>query len=111
MKEQKEQKERNPAMEIPDDIYDISSAEEIKKWAWLSNLHPLIIVTGIIVLVAGMTYLIPGGAYDRYEVQIDALGGDTRELIIPGSFHFIESDPQGFSDLWTSFFFWRQVWV
>jgi uncharacterized ion transporter superfamily protein YfcC len=36
-------------------------------------------------------------------VAIDALGGDTRDLIIPGSFHFIQSVPQGFTQIWTSF--------
>ncbi len=98
-----EQKEQNLATEISDDIYDISAAEETKKWAWLSNIHPLIIVFGIIVLVSLATYIIPGGNYDRYEVAISALGGDTRELIVPGSFHFTESVPQGFSKIWTSF--------
>ena len=91
----KEEKDRNAATEIPEDIYDISAAEETKKWAWLSNIHPLMIVTGIIVLVSIATYIIPGGNYERREVVIDALGGDTRELIIPGSFQFTESVPQG----------------
>lgn len=98
-----EQKEKNIMPEISDDIYDISAAEETKKWAWLSNIHPLMIVTGIIILVSIATYFIPGGSYDRYEVAIDALGGDTRELIIPGSFHFTESVPQGFQQIWTAF--------
>lgn len=98
-----EDKERKNTPELTDDIYDISASEETKKWAWLSNIHPLIIVFGIIVLVSIATYIIPGGNYDRYEVTIDALGGDTKELIIPGSFHFTSSDPQGFADIWTSF--------
>lgn len=97
------QNEQNAMQEIPDDIYDISKAEETKKWAWLSNIHPLVIVFGIIVLVSLATYVIPGGAYERYEVAIDALGGDTRELIVPGSFQFTDSIPQGFTKIWTSF--------
>lgn len=78
-------------------------SEPKKKWGFLSNLHPLSIVFVIIVLLAILTYIIPGGAYERYEVAIDALGGDTRELIVPNSFHFTESVPQGFKELWTSF--------
>lgn len=97
------QNEQNAVQEIPDDIYDISKAEETKKWAWLSNIHPLVIVFVIIILVSLATYVIPGGTYERYEVEIDALGGDTRELIVPGSFHFTESIPQGFTKIWTSF--------
>ncbi|MFV0516982.1 MAG: YfcC family protein [Aminipila sp.] len=74
-----------------------------KRWDFLSNLHPLSIVFVIIVLLALSTYLIPGGAYDRYEVAIDTLGGDTRELIVSDSFHYVDSVPQGFKELWTSF--------
>lgn len=98
-----ESNEQKSTWEMTDDIYDISKSEETKKWAWLSNIHPLVIVFGIIVLISLATYIIPGGAYERYEVAIDALGGDTRELIVPGSFHFTESIPQGFSEIWTSF--------
>lgn len=76
---------------------------EKKKWDFLSNLHPLSIVVVIILLLALATYFIPGGSYDRYEVEVDALGGDTRELIDPDSFQYVESNPQGFDDLWTSF--------
>lgn len=74
-----------------------------KKWEWLSNIHPLSIVFVIIVLLALLTYVIPGGSYDRYEVPVSALGGDTREVIDPDSFHYVDSNPQGFSDLWTAF--------
>ncbi len=99
-----EQQNNNSVIpEVSDDIYDISAAEETKKWAWLSNIHPLVIVFGIIILVSLATYVIPGGNYERYEVTVSALGGDTRELIIPGSFHFTESVPQGFSQIWTAF--------
>ena len=74
-----------------------------KKWEWLSNIHPLSIVFVIIGLLALLTYVIPGGSYDRYEVPVSALGGDTREVIDPDSFHYVDSNPQGFSDLWTAF--------
>lgn len=74
-----------------------------KKWDFLSNLHPLSIVVVIIILLALATYFIPGGSYERYEVEVDALGGDTRELIDPDSFHYVDSNPQGFDDLWTAF--------
>ena len=58
----------------------------------------------IIVLFSILTYVIPGGAYDRYEVTIGALGGETREVLDPESFHNIPSNPQGFLQLWTAFF-------
>ncbi|MGN0710757.1 MAG: YfcC family protein [Anaerovoracaceae bacterium] len=73
------------------------------KWEKLADLHPLIIVFFIIVILAALTYIIPGGEYERHEVAISALGGDTRDVIDPQSFQYAESDPQGFMDLWTSF--------
>ncbi|MGL5440037.1 MAG: YfcC family protein [Filifactoraceae bacterium] len=76
---------------------------EKKKWDFLSNLHPLIIVFFIIVILSISTYIIPGGSYDRHEVAFSAIGGDTRELIDPDSFHYVDSVPQGFKELWTAF--------
>ena len=84
----------------------MKKSEETKKslkWEKLADLHPLIIVFFIIVILALLTYIIPGGTYDRTEVAISALGGDTREVIDPTSFHYTDSNPQGFSDLWTAF--------
>lgn len=84
----------------------MKKSEETKKslkWEKLADLHPLIIVFFIIVILALLTYIIPGGTYDRTEVAIRALGGDTREVIDPTSFHYTDSNPQGFSDLWTAF--------
>lgn len=79
------------------------NGENAGKMRFLANLHPLVIVFGIIVLVAISTYFIPGGQYDRIEVPISALGGDTRDLVVPDSFHEVDSVPQGFSELWTAF--------
>lgn len=91
--------ETAPASPAP----EAAPPDPAKKWEWISNLHPLVIVFAIIVLFALSTYIIPGGSYDRYEVSVDALGGDTREVIDPDSFHAAESNPQGFMDLWTAF--------
>ena len=89
----------DPAPEAPQTLPDPT-----QKWKCISNLHPLSIVFVIIVLFALLTYVIPGGAYDRYEVTIGALGGETREVLDPESFHNIPSNPQGFLQLWTAFF-------
>lgn len=89
----------DPAPDAPQTLPDPT-----QKWQFISNLHPLSIVFIIIVLFALLTYVIPGGAYDRYEVPISALGGETREVLDPESFHNIPSNPQGFLQLWTAFF-------
>jgi len=85
-----------------DNTYTLDSTGN-EKYSWLANMHPLVIVFGIIIIVAVATFFIPGGQYERVEVPIEALGGDTRELIIPGSFEYVESVPQGFGEIWTSF--------
>lgn len=103
MSNNEEKKKPDLNQEISDELFDISNNESTKKWAWLSNIHPLVVVFLIIILLSLATYIIPGGQFQRYEAKIDALGGETRELIIPGSFQFTESNPQGFSDIWTSF--------
>ena len=87
---------------VPDAIQTLP--DPTQKWKFISNLHPLSIVFVIIVLFSILTYVIPGGAYDRYEVTIGALGGETREVLDPESFHNIPSNPQGFLQLWTAFF-------
>ena len=87
---------------VPDAIQTLP--DPTRKWKFISNLHPLSIVFVIIVLFSILTYVIPGGAYDRYEVTIGALGGETREVLDPESFHNIPSNPQGFLQLWTAFF-------
>ena len=91
--------ENSPVSSMP----ETAPPDPTKKWEWISNLHPLVIVFAIIVLFALSTYIIPGGSYDRYEVSVEALRGDTREVIDPDSFHAAESNPQGLMDLWTAF--------
>ena len=101
MKQKKKKKSTNSP--VLNDAPESSLPDPTRRWQWLSNLHPLSIVFLIIVLFALMTYVIPGGAYDRYEVPISALGGETREVLDPESFHNVPSDPQSFFDLWTAF--------
>lgn len=59
--------------------------------------HTYVILTGILLLVAALTYLIPAGEYTRV---FDPVSG--REIVDPDSFHFVEGTGQDFSA-----FFWR----
>ena len=52
--------------------------------------HPYVILLGIILLLAVLTYIIPAGTFDR--VQNEA--GMT--LVVPGTFHYTESHPTNF---------------
>jgi uncharacterized ion transporter superfamily protein YfcC len=51
-----------------------------------------VLIFSLLVLIAMLTWVVPGG---KYETRV--VGGQT--LIDPASFHFIPSNPQGFSAL------------
>jgi len=53
--------------------------------------HNLVIVFSIIILSAVMTWIIPGGKFDRQTVEVN---GVERSVIVNGSFHYVESQPQ-----------------
>lgn len=53
--------------------------------------HTYVILTGILLLVVALTYLIPAGEYARV---LDPVSG--REIVDPDSFHFVEGKRPGF---------------
>jgi len=53
--------------------------------------HTYVIVFSIVVLCAVLTWVIPGGTFDRQTVSVD---GVDRSVVIPGSFHYTEKNPQ-----------------
>ncbi len=52
------------------------------------SLNTLVMIYAIVVVVAVLTWLIPGGEYQR-EMK------EGRTLVIPGSFQYTQSEPQG----------------
>ena len=48
----------------------------------------------ILLVVVGLTYIIPGGEYDRV---IDPANGKT--IVLPDSFHFVEGNRPDFFDI------------
>ena len=67
---------------------------------FMSNINPLVVVFLMSVVFALLTYVIPGGEFERHTVQVM---GQARETVVPGSFHAARSHPQGFVQLWTVF--------
>jgi uncharacterized ion transporter superfamily protein YfcC len=53
--------------------------------------HTYVIVFSIVVISAILTWIIPGGSFDRHVVSVN---GIDRNVVIPGSFHYTESKPQ-----------------
>ncbi len=53
--------------------------------------HTYVIVFGFIIVAAIMTWIVPGGEYDREMVEVN---GQLREVIIQDSFHQTENNPQ-----------------
>lgn len=59
--------------------------------------HTYVILTIILLVVVGLTYIIPGGEYDRV---IDPANGKT--IVLPDSFHFVEGNRPDFFDIFLS---------
>ena len=53
--------------------------------------HNLVIVFSIIIIAAVLTWIIPGGKFDRQTVEVN---GIERSVVVNGSFHYVESQPQ-----------------
>ncbi|HVN57037.1 MAG TPA: hypothetical protein VMT63_01960 [Bacteroidales bacterium] len=53
--------------------------------------HNLVIVFSIVIFAAVLTWIIPGGRYDRKPVMVN---GIERSVIVNGSFHYVEKQPQ-----------------
>ena len=54
----------------------------------------IVILIGMIVLAAILTYFVPSGTYDRIEDP-----GTQRMVVNPESFHYIEQTPVGIGDM------------
>jgi uncharacterized ion transporter superfamily protein YfcC len=66
----------------------------------MGNVSPLVILFLLCVLFSLLTFVIPGGAFDRRTLEIM---GHARSIVVPGSFHYVPSVPQGFRELWAVF--------
>ncbi|MBI5009800.1 MAG: YfcC family protein, partial [Bacteroidia bacterium] len=53
--------------------------------------HNLVIVFSIVIIAAVLTWIIPGGRYDRETVTVN---GVERSVIVNGSFKYVDSHPQ-----------------
>jgi uncharacterized ion transporter superfamily protein YfcC len=53
--------------------------------------HTYVIVFSIVVLCAILTWIIPGGTFDRQTLNVN---GVDRSVVMPGSFHYTERNPQ-----------------
>jgi uncharacterized ion transporter superfamily protein YfcC len=53
--------------------------------------HTYVIVFSIVILCAVLTWIIPGGTFERQTVNVN---GIERSVVIPGSFHYTERNPQ-----------------
>jgi uncharacterized ion transporter superfamily protein YfcC len=53
--------------------------------------HNLVIVFSIVIFAAMLTWIIPGGKYDRQTVSVN---GVERSVIVNGSFKYVDNEPQ-----------------
>jgi uncharacterized ion transporter superfamily protein YfcC len=69
-------------------------------WSALSNLNPLTVLFVLIVLTDLLTFLVPGGEFKRKTIEVI---GMSKDVIIPGTFHYIAGVPQTFAKIWPIF--------
>jgi len=53
--------------------------------------HTYVIIFFILVVAAVTTWIVPGGEYERQVITVD---GSQRSVIVDGSFHSVENNPQ-----------------
>ena len=53
--------------------------------------HTYVIVFSIVALCAVLTWVVPGGTFERETVSVN---GIDRSVVIPGSFHYTDKNPQ-----------------
>jgi uncharacterized ion transporter superfamily protein YfcC len=53
--------------------------------------HTYVIVFSIVVLSAMLTWVVPGGTFDRHTITVN---GIERSVVIPGSYHAVDRNPQ-----------------
>ncbi|MCX5792894.1 MAG: hypothetical protein NTY45_11880 [Elusimicrobia bacterium] len=66
----------------------------------VGNINPMIVVFGMCVLFSLLTFIIPGGEFERRHIEVM---GVQREVVVPGSFRPVPSVPQGPARTWTLF--------
>lgn len=67
--------------------------EKKSRWSNFKVPHTLVIIAMIMVFVAVATYFVPGGTYER------AINDAGRNVVVEGSFHYIEGNPQNIFDI------------
>ncbi|EQK38017.1 YfcC family protein [Paraclostridium bifermentans] len=63
-----------------------------KKKKKISIPHTFTIIFALIIVMAGLTWIIPSGQFDRTEV-------DGRSVVVPGTYKVVESNPQGIPEI------------
>ncbi|QQS32830.1 MAG: putative basic amino acid antiporter YfcC [Acidobacteriota bacterium] len=70
------------------------TAEENTVVSRFKSPDTALIVFAIIVFAAVMTWIIPAGAYERSEMDVQGVG--KREVVIPGTYQVVELEHKGF---------------
>lgn len=72
------------------------NSEKTKKKRSLKVPHTYTIIFCIILFMTILTWIVPSGVFDTKEMP------DGRTVVISGTYHEVESNPQGIDDLFTS---------
>ncbi|RDY29158.1 putative basic amino acid antiporter YfcC [Romboutsia weinsteinii] len=72
-----------------------SKAKEKEKKKGFKIPHTFTIIFSLIVLMAGLTWIVPSGEFAREDV-------DGRSVVVPGTYQEVDSNPQGVTDIFTA---------
>src|SRR5918995_5602906 len=52
-----------------------------------------LVIFSLVACAAVLTWIVPAGVYDRMDLQVEGVG--TREVVVPGTFRYVEGDDRG----------------
>jgi len=58
--------------------------------------HPIVLIYVLVMLMVVLTWVIPSGEFQRVETRV---GGSSRLVTVPGTFHRVAQQPAGLEDL------------
>ena len=58
--------------------------------------HPIVLIYVLVIMMVVLTWIVPSGEFQREETKV---GGSSRLVTVPGTFHHVEQNPAGLEAL------------
>ena len=67
-----------------------------EKKAKFTMPHPIVLIYVLVIMMVVLTWIVPSGEFQRVETKV---GGSSRLVTVPGTFHRVEQSPAGLEAL------------